>query len=632
MKNCFKNIIKFNLAISLLMIVSSCEDYLDREADSIVSEEEAFKNFTNFQGFTEELYHCIPNFTNAYWTNSWNWGDDEIQSTARDFHILPKFENGNFWAWQHEFDGWDAGWMNRNDASTNDPNDQRMSKDLWTLGWYGIRKVNLGLANMDKLTDATQEEKDLIKGQLLFFRGWFHFQFIQYFGGLPYIDEVLPSDEQLQLPRLSYHEAADLAAKDLRAAADLLPVDWDDTEAGTATLGKNQLRINKIMALGYLGKNYLWAASPLMNQESTGSSQFNTNYAEQAANSFAELLNLTESGEADYSLLPFSDYYLNFYTSGQNWQMPGSNEAIFRGPYFDAHGSSYGTAKQYQPAPILTDGDVKFLPTANYVDFYGMANGMPIEDITQADPESGYDPEYPWRNRDPRFYNDIVYDGVQTVQGSMPEDEEYNRYANLFTDGSYRNIRTGSRTGYLLYKFIPRTANKYDEGYGYGNSLNIHIPWMRLADVYLMYAEAAAQAYGSATGQAPGYSKTAVDAINVVRERAGVGQVADEFLGSLEGFMSEVRRERSVELAFERHRFNDLRRWLLLTESPYTLKKSVEFDRAGELNTDDPSQNRVLNLREEIILERNYSSKHYWLPLKNVDVNMYLEFSQNPGW
>lgn len=629
MKNYIKNIIKFSLAIVALVFISSCEDYLDREDESIVSEEEAFKNFTNFQGFTEELYHCIPDFTNAYWTNSWNWGDDEIESTARDFHFINKIENGNFWGWQSEFDGWQAGWMDRNNTSTDD---DRFSKSLWQLGWYGIRKANLGLANMDRLTDATQEEKDLIRGQLLFFRGWFHFQFIQYFGGLPYINEVLPSDEQLQLPRLSYHEAADLAAQDFRAAADLLPTDWDETDAGSATLGKNQLRINKIMALGYLGKNYLWAASPLMNQESTGNAAYNTSYAQKAAEAFAELLTLTESGEADYSLVPFSDYHLNFYTTGQNWQIPGSTEAIFRGPYFGAHGSTYGTAKQYQPSPILTDGDVKFLPTANYVDFYGMANGMPIDDITQPDPESGYDPEYPWKDRDPRFYNDIVYDGVRTVQGSMPADEEYNRYANLFTGGSYRNIRTGSRTGYMLYKFIPITANKYDEGYGYGNNLNIHLPWMRLSDVYLMYAEAAAQAYGSPTGQVSGYSKTAVDAINFVRDRAGVGHVADEFLGTLDAFMSEVRRERAVELAFERHRFNDLRRWLLLTESPYTLKKSVEFDRAGELNTDDPSQNRVLNLREEVILERNFSSKHYWLPLKNVDVNMYLEFSQNPGW
>lgn len=629
MKKYLKNIIKFSFAIGTMAVISSCEKYLDREDESIVSETEAFKNFTNFQGFTEELYHCIPDFTNAYWTNSWNWGDDEIQSTARDFHFLCKIENGDFWGWQSEFDGWQAGWMDRNNTNTND---DRFTKSLWQLGWYGIRKTNIGLANLELLTDASQEEKDLIKGQLLFFRAWFHFQFIQYFGGLPYINEVLPSDEPLQLPRLSYHEAADLAAQDFREAANLLPIDWDDTAAGTATLGKNQLRINKIMALGYLGKNYLWAASPLMNRESTGNSGYNTAYAQKAAEAFAELLNLTESGQADYSLVPFSDYHLNFYTTGQNWQIPGSTEAIFRGPYFGAHGSTYGTAKQYQPSPILTDGDVKFLPTANYVDLYGMANGMPIDDITQADPTSGYDPEYPWRNRDPRFYNDIMFDGVRAVQGSMPPEEEFNRYANLFTGGSYRNISTGSRTGYLLYKFIPRTANKYDDGYGYGNNLNIHLPYMRLSGVYLMYAEAAAQGYGSPSGQVSGFSKTAVDAINHVRQRAGVGPVAGEFLGSMDAFMGEVRRERAVELAFEGHRFNDLRRWLLLIESPYTLKKSVEFDRAGELNTDDPSQNRVLNLREEIILERNFSSKHYWLPLKNVDVNMYLEFSQNPGW
>jgi len=96
--------------------------------------------------------------------------------------------------------------------------------------------------------------------------------------------------------------------------------------------------------------------------------------------------------------------------------------------------------------------------------------------------------------------------------------------------------------------------------------------------------------------------------------------------------MKELRRERAVELSFEKHRFNDLRRWLLLIENPYTLKTSVEFDRAGEFNTEDPTLNRVINIREEVILERNYTSKHYWLPLKNADVNIYPEFQQNPGW
>ncbi|MFN3489137.1 MAG: RagB/SusD family nutrient uptake outer membrane protein [Emticicia sp.] len=626
-----KNRIKLLLVVcSLSFGVTSCSDFLDRDPQSLVSEKDAFKNFVNFQGFTEELYHTVPDFTNGYWTNSFNWGEDEIQSTAQNFHFGVKIDNGDFWGWQRNFDGWQAGWMDRNNNVTND---DRFSKSLWGLGWYGIRKANLGLANLDKLTDATQEEKDLIKGQLLFFRGWYHFMFMQYFGGLPYIDKVLPGDEKLTMPRLKYSECADKAAADFREAANLLPTDWDNTTAGKRTLGKNMLRINKIMALGYLGKNYLWAGSPLMNQVSGGSTSYNADYCKKAAEAFGELLSLTESGAAPHKLVPFAQYSTNFYTTGQNWQIPGGTEAIFRGPYYGANNSNWGTSKQYSPL-IISEGDVKFLPTSNYVTNYGMANGMPIKDITKADPESGYNPEFPWKGRDPRFYNDIVFDGVRMVAGSIPNAAEVNnRNANLHTGGSYRDIATGSRTGFLLFKFVPRTANKYDQGYSYDKSLNIKVPYMRLADVYLMYAEAAAQGFGSASGKSSNYSKTSADAINVIRERAGVSRIATKFLGSLDAYMEEVRRERAVELAFEGHRFNDLRRWLVLSKSPYTLKKSIEFDRAAALDpAKDPKENRVLNLRETTILERKFTDKHNWLPLKVNDVNLYLEFSQNPGW
>lgn len=624
-----KKYIKLLLAavgLTVLVGQSSCTKFLDREPQSVVSADNAFKTFISFQGYTEELYHCIPDFTNAYWTNSWNWGEDEIQSTSRDFHFIIKIDNGDFWGWQSQYDGWQAGWMDRNNTSTND---DRFAKSLWKLGWYGIRKANMGLENLNKLTDATQEEKDLIKGQLLFFRGWFHFMFMQYFGGLPYIDKVLPGDQKLTLPRLKYSECADKAAADFAEAARLLPVNWDNTTAGKRTLGKNQLRINKIMALGYLGKNYLWAGSPLMNYVSTGSKAYNTAYCQKAAEAFGELLQRCESGDAPYSLVDFSKYYSNFYSAGQNWLMPGSTEAIFRGPYYGAHGSTYGTAKQYGSA-LLTGETITFAPTANYVDYYGMANGMPIKDITQADPESGYDPAYPWKGRDPRFYNDIVFDGMKCVQGATTD--ENNRYANLYTGGSYRDVSSASRSGYLLHKFVPMTANRFDNGWSYDKALNIHLPYMRLADVYLMYAEAAAEGYGAAAGKSGNYNKTALDAINTIRDRAGVGHVAARFTGALDEFMGEVRRERAVELSFEGHRFNDLRRWLLLIQRPYTLKKSVEFDRSPTFSTADPRNNKVLNLREAVILERKYTEKHYWLPLKNADANMYVEFTQNPGW
>lgn len=612
--------------------LTSCEDYLEKTHESTVSEEDAFKTFRTFQGFTEELYYCLPDHAHCYWQNSFNWGEDEIISFGKDYFMGYKIDLGDFWGWQSGFDGWGCCWMDGSNVSSTSTD--RTQKKFWPLAWYGIRKTNVGLANLDKLINATDEERNLIEGQLYFFRGWFHLMLIEYFGGMPYIDTVLSASEPLSNPRLSYQECADRIAKDLRRAADLLPIDWDKTTAGAATLGNNQQRINKIMALAFLGKNYLWAGSPLMNYASQGSRTYNADYCKKAADTFAELLKLVESGQTQYALVDFDHYSDIFYTYQQNAMNPGSTEAIFQSPMYDWWmGSGWSLGPQFVGSNQSGEtNSTLFTPTANYVNYFGMANGLPLDD-----PDSGFDPEYPWRDRDPRFYNDFIYDGVQTIENlsALSADQRDNQkiqYANLYTGGNYRDEVNESRTGYLLRKFTPLAVNYYDQGIrDYGDALTIQISWMRLADVYLMYAEAAANGYGSATSSAPGFSLTAVDAINRIRERAGVADVNSKYTGNLDDFNSEVRRERAVELAYEGFRFNDLRRWLLLTVYPYNIKTSQEFDRV-ELNTDDPTQSRVANWREEEILRRNLSEKHYWMPLKTNDVTIYPEFYQNPGW
>ncbi len=614
-------------------MTTSCTDYLDKSPESDVSAEDAFKNFKNFQGFTEELYLCIPDFSKSYWTTSWNWGEDDIQAVGINYHMSYKIDQGDFWGWQQEYDGWGASFMDQGSSFLNPSdaaNNYRFSRGLWKAAWYGIRKANLGLENMDLMTAATQEEKNTVKGQLLFFRGWLHFQLMQYFGGLPYIDHTVASDQPMTLPRETCQACAEKAAKDFREAAELLPIDWDKSSVGRNTLGKNGFRINKITALAYEGKSLLWAASPLvkncddkMNVNGNASTyDYDTNYAQQAAEALGELLALVESGQTQYKLVDFANYSDLFYTWNKNMLPPGSTENILRDIPADAwQNSQFGVVNEFG-GQILTKGQAFSQPTANYVNYYGMANGLPLDD-----PESGFDPTHPWKNRDPRFYHDIVYDGVKVVEGTIEPDA--NRYANLYTGGTYRDDINESRTGYLLYKFIPMIANQYDMGNTY-NKLYIDVPYLRLADCYLMYAEACA-AVGGATASAK-CSLTALDAVNKIRERAGVADVAAKFTGSKDKFMDEVRRERAVELAFEGHRFNDLRRWLLLDKAPYNIKTSQEFVRAGKFDPKNPQDTEVSGFKEKTILTRNFTSKHWWMPLKKKDTSIYPEMFQNPGW
>ena len=623
----------------------SCESYLDKEADSTISGETPFVNFRNFQGFVEEIYNCIPDKEKCNWCPSWNWGDDEIFNPEADNRMTHQADLGNFrYIWNN---GSGGNWLFK--PSNNSTSTDAFQHSLWGHSWYCIRKANVGLKALEdgKMVNATKEEKDLIAGQLYFFRAWWHFELINWFGGLPYIDKAFEANDPLDLPRPSYQEAAAKAAEDFRKAADLLPINWDNTAAGKATFNKNELRINKVMALAYLGKCYLWASSPLMEHgaQTGGANTYNYNkdLAQKAADAFGELLALVEGGQTQYALAEFnySDVYNhtkapgaansfsdNFYTRKQNWRQPGTVEAIFRGPSPDFNGSNWNTTKVFGPKVdgVVGHDVVIHQPTANAVEMYGMANGLPLDH-----PESGYDPKHPFKDRDPRFYHDIVFDGFKYING-QPESWAHLQYCELYTGGNMRDVAVGSRTGYFIQKLVPHTCNEIDREYDWGSALHTYLPYMRLADVYLMYAEATA-VIGGREGKSAKCELTSVDAINKLRDRVGAGQVDAGFTGN--AYMDEIRRERAVELMFEGHRFNDLQRWLLLTEAPYTQKYSHEFTRVNDADwykSNDPKDAEVIGLKKELIIERAYDTKHYWFPLPDSEVYLYEAFPQNPGW
>ena len=542
----------------------------------------------------------------------------------------------------------------------------------------------MGIENIKSLV-GTDEERDLLLGQMYFFRAWWHFELMCYFGGLPYIDQAFEASNIPELPRLSFQECADRCAEDFERAYNLLPLDaqgWDETLAGMQTSGKNDLRVNKFMALCYLGKCYLWAGSPLMKEmekaktggvpqllgaSSNGKTyDYDVAYCKKAAEAFGKALDMVTKGQVTYKLAEYkySDIYNHvrdenaetnysdiFYTVKQNWNMPGTTEAIFRGVYPGANSANWNCAKIFGPKVegLVAHDKIIHHPTANVIDQYGMSNGEPIYLVENGEykinPEAHWDPEHPYKDRDPRFYHDIVFDGFHYVLSTdaLTSTQKKHEYCSLYTGGAMRGVADGSSTGYFIQKLVPHQCNEGDKWYDWDYAFQSYLPYMRLAEIYLMYAEArAAFANDKADLNARDYCSTlsAVDCINALRDRVNspdypMEHVVARFIENPKLFMDEVRRERAVELSFEGFRWCDLQRWLLLTEPPYTVKYSHEFERL-EADTwfkdHDPKDARVGNFHKEELITRRLESKHYWFPLPDKDIYLYEGFAQNPGW
>ncbi len=683
------NNIKSLLCGSLLLLAggasfTSCTDWLDKDPESIVAEDEAFKNYRNFQGYIEEIYNLIPDKEKVNYCTAWNFGDDAVHNPEGYAHMDHQVDLGNYRNWWNNNQCWLKG---------GTYNGRRQS--LWDNSWYCIRKCNLGIANIGSLV-GTDEERDLLLGQMYFFRAWWHFELMCYFGGMPYIDVAFAADEIPQLPRLSFQECADRCAADFEMAANLLPVDsraWDATLAGMQTSGNNDLRVNKFMALCYLGKCYLWAGSPLMKEfektknggvaqllgaSSNGKTyDYDVEYCKKAAKVLGQCLDMVVKGQVNYKLADYTyadiynhtaddksenNYSNIFYTVKENWKMPGTTEAIFRGAYPGANSANWNCAKIFGPkvAGLVDHDNIIHHPTANLVDQYGTDDGQPIYLVRNGEyvrnPDSKWDPEHPFQNRDPRFYHDFIFDGFHYVLSTdgLSAAQKKLEYCDLYTGGAMRDVDHGSSTGYFIQKLIPHQHNEGDKWYDYGMAFQSYLPYMRLAEIYLMYAEARTAIANNISDikARPEYcpSLSAVDAINALRDRVNsydypMAHVPANLMDTKEHFMDEVRRERTVELSFEGFRWCDLQRWLLLTEPPYTVKYSHEFERLewGDypakskdtwnwFTTHDPKDAKVGNFTKKTLITRRLESKHYWFPLPDKDTYLYEGFKQNPGW
>ena len=584
--------IKYVMIVFALSVTTACEDYLEKTPVADVSDDDVFRSFDTFQGYVETMYDDIVDWVHL--SNrfaEFNWADDIIPTRKQGF-----IEGDYFWV----ISNGNSPFYNTNATRSSGAWNNNLTRRhaIWQNSWFGIRAANISLERLPELVNATEEQRRLIEGQAYFFRGYFHWELMKAWGAVPYIDKVFAADDDMRVPQLNLHVTAEKIIADLQKAADLLPLDWDMTETGQLTLGINRGRATKGMALSVMAEALLFNASPLFNGVATGSYTYNTDYAKRAADAAWQVIQIADQGI--YELEPWDTYSSIFFT--KNNTIPRSKEIIFK---HQQRGNSRYFTSSFTFGHVGTDNWYS-APTQNYVELFEMANGLPIDD-----PASGFDEMNPWEGRDPRFRYNILVDRDRIIT-RFNDDRAF---VQFYVGGRERTATT-SLTGYGYRKYWDETLNVHDNGWG---QYFYEVPKLRLAEIYLFYAEAANEAYGPNTAH-PGATLTALDAVNIVRARANMPGVDAKFTGSKEDLRARIWNERAVELAYESKRWYDIRRWHVAHLPEYRELYALEFDK------DHTYFNRVL------VKTVDFTEKHYWLPFPTAQVNLYPEWKQNPGW
>lgn len=625
------------ISLLTLFVFGSCESFLDKSPDMGLSEDEIYKNYQSITGFIDYAYdQFLPNYLSrdAY-ANGRNYQgaiSDEFSTTLNSANPVLNIHSGN-WLLKTNSDEFEIG---------------KTGKSPGGSSAAAIRVMNRVIHNIDKVIDITAEEKNKVLGQAYFYRAWFYFQLITRYGGMPKLDKVFIGNGDEDIPRMTYHESHDWMMGDIEEATRLLPDYWDDNNVG---------RPDKIAAMAFRAMAQLYDASPLMQNDLTETvvKPYDTERAALAAQ-YAEavvqyLNNYPAEAPHRKRLMNGAEYKNIFYFQRGSGNAYVQDESIWycRKAVSD-NSLLIRTFWQTYMMDTFTGPDAGscFMPTQNMANMFEK-KGVDGIYYPITDPRSGYNLQDPFTDRDPRFYNNLILPGQQwgNYLGNT-------FYSTLFKDGQgYNLIRTNSnsnkrgQSGYLCKKFTWEEAlwgtSSNRDGY---NKYNFITNYIRVAQVYLDYAEASFEATGSATTKVTGCSLSAEEALNIVRNRVGLTNVVSDIVNDPAKFRETLRRERTVELMFECHRWNDIRRWMIAHElfsDPNPIKGLLATpNNVGSADVPtlpatsvDPKIAKLKYTYEEysIVPEvRVFSMKNYWYPFTISDVSSMHNLVQNPGW
>ncbi|MFO7852746.1 MAG: RagB/SusD family nutrient uptake outer membrane protein [Bacteroidota bacterium] len=584
-----KNI--FLIAI-LGALLSSCEelkfgnDFLEKEPSVDVTKNTIFSSLELAERYLWQGYRTLPYGLNLNWSAKGNKIGMDILESLTDL-------NHSFLSWggvnQRYYSGQYSAAVENNASNTKYHYIQEQSWDGIRIGWNFIESSDL-------IPDVSPNYLDRLKAEAKMVIAVHYCDMYRHFGGLPWVNHAYIPTEDTDLPRLSSRATLDSIVALIDEAIPHLPWVIED-------LSNWDGRFTQAAAMGLKARILLFGASPLFNdsepylageastQNMTWHGGYDAELWSQAATAAKELLDKIDA-LGGYGLVNTGNYRQDFQDA---YYQRGTGETListrvrFKSPGKWSHEYYF-----YQSAGNYGIGS----PTKEYVDMFDMADGTPIDD-----PGSGWDPNDPWANRDPRLYETVLVNGDQ-FQG---------RTAELWIGGRERINPTGTKgkSGFLLRKHL------LDQNWSTSFGSIVHWPYLRLSEIYLSYAEALNEANGGPTAEA--YS-----AVNKVRNRVGLNDLPAGM--SQEEFREALLKERACELGYEEVRWFDLIRW----------KRADIFQQ--KLHGVDTYKNADGSFTYETVelparyWQDNWSPKWYLSAFPPDEVNKGYGLVQNPGW
>ncbi|MCD7973149.1 MAG: RagB/SusD family nutrient uptake outer membrane protein [Candidatus Azobacteroides sp.] len=583
-------------ALGLLLTFSSCDDYEDVPVEQF-SLEYVFSATdslgTNAKKYLNGIYQMIPNGHNRLGKNGILDDGDYLASASDDAITSSLNQNYTYKLATGQYSA----------AST-------ISQDMyWSNLYEGIRKVNTFVEHID-VVPLKETFNDGIplnrawKAEARFLRAYFYFELVKRYGGVPIVNKIYELKDNVELPRNTFEECIDFIVTELDGIKDSLrthPIANPASDAHVVTQGAAMALKTRVL---------LYAASPLFNKEPIEANNplvGYTSYKEErwkkaadAAKSFIDTYG--PEGQNVYSLCT-RRYPLIFITYYQNY---------FQEVIFFQQGDQ-GTDVEQANGPVGFSGSNlargRTSPTQNLVDAFPMKDGKPIGKSTKYE----YNPETMYENRDPRLDFNILHNGSLWLRNTL---ETYEGGTNNPSSSIQK-----TKTSYYLRKFL----GDYDQTNSSTSYAAANHFWIlfRYAEILLNYAEALNEYAGP---------DDVYPILKELRARAGIDEGTDKMYG-LEAGMSKdqmreiIRNERRIELAFEEHRYWDIRRWKLAEKIYEEPLKGLSIVKNGDRLV--PTEINVQTWKDG---KGKFQEHMYLYPISYSECIKNRNMKQNPGW